>query len=85
MSPDQITKIRQFIKNWQDEAGKYITKTKFEAVLVDVINTKCESLLTFLPCETCGGTGQVTMTFTDDLSGGKYGDDASCPDCKINP
>lgn len=57
MTPDQITQLRQFIKNWQTEAGKYSTKTKFEAVLVDVINTKCDSLLTLLSCETCNGDG----------------------------
>ena len=33
-------------------------------------------------CKTCGDTGEVTKTFIDDLSGGKYGDFAPCPDCQ---
>ena len=37
--------------------------------------------LALLPCPTCKGTGEIMATFTDDLSGGRYGDKIPCPDC----
>lgn len=33
-------------------------------------------------CPTCGGTEETMKTFTDDLSGGKYGDKIPCPRCQ---
>ena len=80
--------IRQFIKNWQAEAEKYTTKTKFEAVLVDVINTKCDSILTLLPCETCNGTEikppEEGCGYCLAVDGSCWAD-CPCPDCQKKP
>ncbi len=32
-------------------------------------------------CDTCKGTGEVTVGMRDHLSGGIYGDNAPCPKC----
>jgi len=42
---------------------------------------KRKQALALLPCPTCKGTGEIMATFTDDLSGGRYGDKIPCPDC----
>jgi hypothetical protein len=33
-------------------------------------------------CQTCGGSGEVTGSFRDSLTGAEYGDDMPCPDCQ---
>jgi RecJ-like exonuclease len=59
MKDADILKIRQFVKNWQKEIQEHLPETQREQIFCDIINIKLDSLLAFLPCETCNGTGKV--------------------------
>lgn len=73
--------ICQFVKNWQKETRAHLSENCYEEIFKEIILTKCGSLLALLPCETCGGTGEIIA----DGSWGMIHIKIPCPDCQKKP